>query len=152
MSIKLIQQEKGFTLVEIMIALVILAVGLMGTAYMQTRSVNDGTTANRLTRRVTAAEDQIENYYINDITYDSVDADAPDSFYQYDSEKYPIDGMPDNATSHYYDIQARSLGKTPLKNLTTIQVTLTPKGEKNTATQARRTVVLNFIRSTKYND
>ena len=42
MSIKSIQQENGFTIVEIMVALVILSVGLMATAYMQTRSVQFG--------------------------------------------------------------------------------------------------------------
>ena len=150
MSIKSIQQENGFTLVEIMIALLILAGGLMATAYMQTRSVNDGTTANRLTRRVNAAEDRIEDYYIKDIKPGSIDVN--ETFYSYDPEDYPIDGEPyqDNEASPYYDIQAQSLGGVPLRNLTTIQVSFTPKGE-NEAARARRTIVLNFVRSTKYN-
>lgn len=156
MSIKLIHQEKGFTLVEIMIALAILAVGLLAAAYMQTRSVNDGTTSNRLTRRVNAAEDQIESLYIQNIKPGSDSFDCED-FYRYDSENYPIDGVPcpDNASmpfSPYYDMQAQALGGVPLKNLTTIEVTLTPKGEKNEAARARRTLVLNFVRSSKYNE
>ena len=153
MSIKSIQQENGFTIVEIMIALVILAVGLMGSAYMQTRSVNDDTTSYRLTRRVNAAEDRIEDYYIKDIKPGSID--ASETFYSYDPEDYPdnVGNEPfwDNETSPYYRIQAQSLGGVPLRNLTTIQVSLTPKGEKTDAARARRTIVLNFVRSTKYN-
>jgi prepilin-type N-terminal cleavage/methylation domain-containing protein len=156
MSIKLIQQENGFTLVEIMIALLILAGGLMATAYMQTRSVGDGTTANRLTRRVKSAEDMIEDFYIKDIKPDG-DNPQQDDFYTYDSNGYPTDmgdarkTIQDN-TSPYYDIEAQALGGVPLKNLTTIQITLTPKGEKNESATARRTIVFNFVRSTKYNE
>jgi prepilin-type N-terminal cleavage/methylation domain-containing protein len=154
MSIKSIQQENGFTLIEVMIALLILAGGLMGAAYMQTRSVDDGTTANRLTHRVKSAEDRIEDFYMQDIKYSSIDLDDPDSFYKYDLvNESPADGKPiqDN-TSPYYDIEAKSLGGKPLKNLTTIQITLTPKGEKSAAAVQRRTIVLNFIRSSKYNE
>ena len=159
MSIKLIQQENGFTLVEIMIALLILAGGLMATAYMQTRSISDGTTSNRLTRRVKSAEDRIEDFYIKDIKPDSDNLpELPEScgedFYIYDSEDNPMVGTvcPDIATSPYYDIQAQALGGVPLKNLTTIQITLTPKGEISESAAARRTIVLNYIRSTKYNE
>jgi prepilin-type N-terminal cleavage/methylation domain-containing protein len=155
MAIKSIQQENGFTLVEIMIALVILSVGLMGAAYMQTNSVKDGTTSNRLTRRVTGAENLIEDFYIKDIKPDSVNLPELEDFYSYDSEDYPENKWNetfwDNETSPYYRIQAQSLGGEPLTNLTTIQVTLTPKGEKNEAAAARRTIVFNFVRSTKYN-
>ena len=160
MSIKLIQQENGFTLVEIMIALLILAGGLMATAYMQTRSVNDGTTSNRQTRRVKIAEDRIEDIYIKDINSD-INSDnntlSEPNFYTYDSDGYPTDmgearvTIQDN-TSPYYDIEAQALGGVPLKNLTTIQVTITPKGEKSESARQNRTVVLNFIRSTKYNE
>ncbi len=148
MTIKSIQQENGFTLIEIMIALVILAVGLMGAAYMQTRSVNDGTTANRLTRRVTGAEEQMEDLHIKTIEYN----EDYDSFYKYNSVGLPIDGDPqwDNETSPYYKIRFQSLGGVPLINLTTIEVTLTPKGEKSEAATARRTLVLNYVRSSTY--
>jgi prepilin-type N-terminal cleavage/methylation domain-containing protein len=148
MSIKLIQQEKGFTIVEIMIALLILAGGLMATAYMQTRSVSDGTTANRLTRRTTGAEEKIEDLHIRDIEYN----ENYDPFYKYNAVGLPITGDPfwDNDTSPYYKIRFQSLGGVPLINLTTIEVTLTPKGEKSEAAIARRTLVLNYVRSSTY--
>ena len=148
MIIKSIQQEKGFTLVEIMIALLILAGGLMGAAYMQTRSVNVGTTASRLTRVLTGAEEKIEDLHLKTIEYN----ENYDSFYKYDNTGHPIDGNIywDNETSPYYNIQTRSLGGVPLTNLTTIEVTLTPKGEKSDADIAKRTIVFNYIRSSTY--
>ncbi len=148
MTIKSIQQENGFTLIEIMIALLILAGGLMGAAYMQTRSVNDGTTANRLTRRVTEAEERIEDLHIKTIEYNK----DYDSFYKYDDEGYPIDGdiSWDNESSPYYNIQTQSRGGVPLKNLTTIEVTITPKGEKSETARKNRAIVLNYIRSSTY--
>ena len=80
--------------------------------------------------------------------------DDDETFYSYDPEDYPEDGTlySDSGSSPYYDIQAQSLGGEPLKNLTTIRVTITPKGEKSEAARQNRTVVLNFIRSTKYNE
>ena len=148
MIIKSIQQENGFTLVEIMIALLILAGGLMSAAYMQTRSVNDGTTANRLTRGATEAEEQIEDLHIKTIEYNK----NYDSFYKYDDEGYPVDGdiIWDNEASPYYSIQTLSRGGVPLKNLTTIEVTITPKGEKSEAARKNRTIVLSYIRSSTY--
>jgi prepilin-type N-terminal cleavage/methylation domain-containing protein len=128
MSLKLIQQEKGFTLIEIMIALLILAGGLMATAYMQTRSVNDGTTANRLTRRVTGAEDKIEDLYTRTIEYNK----SYDSFFKYEGD-LPTTGIIhwDNDTSPYYKISSQALEGDPgLEMLTTIQVKIIPKGEK----------------------
>jgi prepilin-type N-terminal cleavage/methylation domain-containing protein len=148
MTIKSIQQENGFTLVEIMIALLILAGGLMATAYMQTRSVDVGTTANRLTRVLTGAEEKIEDLHIKKIEYN----ENYDPFYEFNSVGLPIDGVPqwDNETSRYYNIRSRSLGGVPLTNLFTIEVTLIPKGEKSAAARAKRTIVLNYIRSSTY--
>jgi prepilin-type N-terminal cleavage/methylation domain-containing protein len=148
MSIKSIQQENGFTLVEIMIALLILAGGLMATAYMQTRSVNDGTTANRLTRRLTGAENRIEDLYTKTIEYNN----NYDSFFKYNNTGLPVTGdiFLDDESSPYYNISSQALGGTPFPMLTTIQVTIIPKGEKNDAARQRRTVVLNYIRSNRY--
>jgi prepilin-type N-terminal cleavage/methylation domain-containing protein len=150
MAIKSIQQEKGFTLVEIMVALVILSVGLMGAAYMQTNSVKNGTTANRLTRRVNSAEDRLEDFYIKDIKpgiNNQPELCEDKDFYIYGSPG-PIC---EDLVSPYYDIQAQALGGVPLENLTTIQITVTPKGEKSASALQRRRVVFNLIRSTKYN-
>jgi len=149
MSIKLIRQEKGFTLVEVMVALLILAGGLMGAAYMQTRSVDDGTTANRLTLRVTGAEDEIEDLYMRDILSTS---DNYDPFFAYDDNEMPTTGeiSLDNDNSPYYTIQSQAFGGTPSEMLTTIKVTITPKGEKSEAATARRAVTLEYVRSNRY--
>ena len=75
-----------------------------------------------------------------------------DSFFKYNNNGLPEVGEIkwDNETSPYYRIGSQALGGTPLSMLTTIQVTIIPKGEKNDAARQRRTVVLNYIRSNRY--
>ncbi|GEM_PF-1378626 len=148
MSNKTIKNDSGFTILEIMIALLILAGGLMGAAAMQTRSVEDGMNANRTTRRITAAEDRIEDLYIKEILPTSENLDP---FYNYNAALEPIDGdvFIDN-TSPYYRVEYQSLGGDPLDMLTTIQVTVIPKAEGDEAAVAKRTLVVNYIRSNRY--
>jgi len=148
MSNKAIKNENGFTILEIMIALLILAGGLMGAAAMQTRSVEEGMNANRTTRRITAAEDRIEDLYIKDIMPTSENLDP---FYKYSAALEPIEGnlFTDN-TSPYYRVEYQALGGEPLDMLTTIQVTVIPKAEGNEEAVEKRTLVVNYIRSNRY--
>jgi len=112
MSNTTIKDESGFTILEIMIALLILAVGLMGAAAMQTKSVEEGMNANRMTRRITAAEDRIEDLYTKDILPTS---DNLDPFYKYNVALEPIDGeIFTDDTSPYYRVEYQSLGGAPL--------------------------------------
>ena len=146
MSIKAIKNECGFTILEIMIALLILAGGLMGAAAMQTRSVEEGMNANRMTRRITAAEDRIEDLYIRDILFPNEDL-----FYKNDGAGEPIEGdiFVDN-TSPYCRVKYQALGGEPLDMLTTIQVTVIPKAERDEETVEKKTLVVNYVRSNRY--
>ncbi len=148
MSIKNIKNQNGFTILEILIALLILAGGLMGAAAMQTRSVEEGMNANRMTRRITAAEDRIEDLYIKDILPTSENLDP---FYKYDEALEPIDGNTFvDDTSPYYRVEYQSLGADPLEMLTTIQVTVFPKAEGSTEKMEKRKIQLSYIRSIRY--
>jgi len=53
-------QEKGFTLVELMIAAVVLAVGILGLIGLQVAAINGNLSANEMTTAVTLAQDEIE--------------------------------------------------------------------------------------------
>ncbi|MDD2558582.1 MAG: type IV pilus modification protein PilV [Desulfuromonadaceae bacterium] len=53
--------EGGFTLVEVLIALVIFAVGVLGVAMMQLTAINGNSVANRVTQASVIASDQIED-------------------------------------------------------------------------------------------
>lgn len=52
--------EKGFTLIEILIAITILSVGMLALASLQASGIRVNATANRMTTRATWAQDRIE--------------------------------------------------------------------------------------------
>ncbi len=53
-------EKKGFTLLEVLIALVILSVGVLGVAKMQLSSIEGNSKARKYTELVIAAQNQIE--------------------------------------------------------------------------------------------
>ena len=63
--------EKGFTLVEILIAIVVLAIGVLAMGQMQIASIRGNSIANTLTEATTLAQDRMENLIglsYNDLT------------------------------------------------------------------------------------
>jgi len=58
--ISLLKSEKGFSLVEILTAMVILGVAFMGLANMQLSSINSNSNSSQLTRAVILAQDKME--------------------------------------------------------------------------------------------
>ena len=65
--IKKLRNDKGYTLIEILIAIAILAVGMLAIATMQISSIRVNDTARRMTRRATIAQDRLE--YIMSLKY-----------------------------------------------------------------------------------
>jgi type IV pilus assembly protein PilV len=55
-----LKKEDGFTMIEVLIALTIFAVGLLAVAALQTSAINMNSTSNKLTNLSTVAMDQIE--------------------------------------------------------------------------------------------
>jgi type IV pilus modification protein PilV len=53
-------KEKGFTLLELMIAMVVLAIGILALIQMQVAAMSGNSSANQMTTAVTLAQDQIE--------------------------------------------------------------------------------------------
>jgi type IV pilus assembly protein PilV len=53
-------KEKGFTLLEVLVAISILSIGLLAVASMQTGSVTGNATAYRQTESLSIAQDRIE--------------------------------------------------------------------------------------------
>lgn len=57
---KLMPGNKGFTLVEVMIAIVVLCVGLLGVLSLQTTSTGDNSLARTITEASTFSSEQLE--------------------------------------------------------------------------------------------
>jgi type IV pilus assembly protein PilV len=52
-------QEKGFSLVELLVAITILAFGILGLIGMQVAAITGNSSANQMTVATTLAQDQI---------------------------------------------------------------------------------------------
>ncbi len=59
-GVKKSQKDEGFTLIEVLIAISILAVGLLAVATMQIMSIKVNSTAGQITDRITLAQDKLE--------------------------------------------------------------------------------------------
>ena len=59
-GIKTSQKDQGFTLIEVLIALTIFAVGLLAVAAMQVSAITVNSTAGQMTTRMTWAQDKLE--------------------------------------------------------------------------------------------
>ena len=59
-AIKKSQKDQGFTLIEVLIAITIFAVGLLAVAAMQISAINVNSTAGQITPRITWAQDKLE--------------------------------------------------------------------------------------------
>lgn len=58
----MLKSEKGFSLVELLIAVVLLTIGLLAVAGMQTTAINSNAWANRLTTAASLAQEVMENF------------------------------------------------------------------------------------------
>ena len=59
-EIRAMQNDTGFTIIEVVIAISILAVGLLGVAAMQTSAIQVNSAAGQMTTRMNWAQDKME--------------------------------------------------------------------------------------------
>jgi len=64
------RNDNGFTIIEVMIAIVILSIGILAVAKMQIASINSNSTAMKFTEATIAAQGQIESLMA--ISFDNV--------------------------------------------------------------------------------
>ena len=64
---KCIKKPEGFTLIEVVIGLVILAIGLLAIAALQTNSTKGGYFSNNVTQATIFAQDKLE--YLKNLSY-----------------------------------------------------------------------------------
>ena len=141
--------EAGFTLIEVMIALLILVLGLMSAAAMQTRAVTGTNAANRMSERVTTAEQWMEDFMSRVImTEGGLEEDAFFSDLVDDSGTWQDAVTPNTAIP--VKVQYRGTAGYPLENLTTIEVKVVPKGVLSQV-QKKKEIILPYIKSTRWN-
>ena len=64
---KVLRKPKGFTLIEVVTGLIILAIGLLGIASMQITSIKGGHFSNNMTKAIFLAQDKLE--YLKNLSY-----------------------------------------------------------------------------------
>lgn len=87
---KEIMSEKGFNLLEVMVALVLLGVGLLAMANTQITSIGGNSSGQKITVATTLAQDALEG--LTNLPYNTVDGRAE------------VDGTPDNFDTDYPEL------------------------------------------------
>ena len=81
-----IDNNKGFTLIEVLVAMVILSVGLLGTAALITGIINGNKVSNRITTATVLAQDKMEEIksvgYSNAVSETRAFLPSPDDKYE----------------------------------------------------------------------
>jgi len=65
----IMERQKGFTLLEVIIAMAILSVGLLAIGYMQITAIDSNSTGNRITEGTTLAQDKLEELITHRMTH-----------------------------------------------------------------------------------
>lgn len=137
--------ESGFTVLEVVIAVLVLALGLMSAAVMQTRAVDESNAASRMTERVTASE-----LFMEDLMGRTIVPSDPNLDPVFEDADGEWQDAPTPAECQPYQTQFRVVPNAPLNNLTTIQVVVTPQGMTETQRE-RKQITYSYVRSTRWN-
>ena len=130
------QGDEGFTLLEVMIAMVIMAVGLMTIALAQLTAIRIGTESHRLSQAMYLAEQQMGLFYVATPTAAGV---------------FPDPGNPIEVAANDDDLTTFNRTwtvqtDTPSLGLTTVSIQVTWLNPQSNASQAgRRNVTLQGI-------
>ena len=116
-----IKKEEGFTLIEILIALTIFAVGILAVAAMQTSAIKANAIAGKLTNLSTWGMDKIEEL----------------SARPYSDPLLDSAGNPHQEVSGDYTITWTVIDDNPVTNTKNITVTVTGRGKR---------AVINFLK------
>jgi len=141
--------EKGFTLIEILIAIVVFAIGILAVGKMQIAAIKGNYFANDLTRATTLAQDRMEklislSYIDNDLL--DTDGDGTNQALNFgldDNTTVTADhNDPNNPVDSRYNIFWNIAPDYPINNTKTIKVIVkwtdkgTPKEVKITSMKA----------------
>ena len=109
-----LKKEDGYTLIEVLIAITIFAVGLLAVAAMQTSAIRMNSTAGNLTNFSTWGMDKIEEL----------------SAFPYSHPLLDSAGNPHQEVSENYTISWTIIDNNPVSNTKNITVTVTGQGKR----------------------
>ena len=111
---KRLKKENGFTLIEVLIALTIFAVGMLAVAAMQNSAIKMNSTAGKLTHLATWGMDKIEELSALPYTDPSLDSS----------------GNPHQEVSGEYTVSWTVIDDNPMTNTKNITVTVIGRGKR----------------------
>lgn len=153
--------QAGFTIVEILVAVVVFAVGLTAVAGMQTRSLEQATFSDQMSMRVNVLTHWAETLTRQPVREETVEIDQERLINVQISDLYKETNMCeygktcDWADFEYDDKKAHTLRYRitqgyPLPNLIMIEMEVAPTGVSASEAQ-RRTIRNAFVRSSRWN-
>ena len=122
------QNDAGFTIIEVVIAISILAVGLLGVAAMQTSAIQVNSAAGRMTTRINWAQDKMEE--LKAMPFSDPWLEVTGSPTVPDSAGNPHQ----EPISDEYTVSWNVTDDTPVPNTKQIVVTVTGKGKTSRLT------------------
>ena len=117
------KDQNGFTLIEVLIALFVFAVGILGLALMQLSAISGNSVANRVTEASVLASDQIER--IMTWSYDDgrLEEDNDNTYTLSNGDDVTFDGHEVDAGGNY-DLFWNVQENTPATGSKTVEVTV----------------------------
>jgi type IV pilus assembly protein PilV len=131
-EIRTMQNDAGFTIIEVVIAISILAVGLLGVAAMQTSAIQVNSAAGQMTIRMNWAQDKMEELKALPFSDPWLEAagNPPGVDSAGNTHEQPT---PDG----WYTVSWNIADNTPVPNTKQIVVTVTGKGKTSQLTCMR---------------
>lgn len=148
-------RQAGFTIVEVLVAVVVFAVGLLAIAGMQTQSISQSTFSDQTTMRVNAITHQAETLTrlpvmadtTKNITVNPLFEEA--NMCEYGGETCEW-SYADNGDDKPHTVRQRVTQGFPLPFLAMIELEVAPQHVSESKTQ-KRTVRITYVRSLRWN-
>lgn len=142
MRIKMLKSEKGFSIVELLIAVFLLTVGLLAAAGMQTTAINSNGWANRFTVATSLAQEVMDDLMAQNSTDAVFQTDSTDNVYDFDKITVGTQSTVTIAAAGTfnakYTIRANQCSGVVVTNVTTVSVTASTPGRDVTLTSCKR--------------